>query len=239
MAILFCIQTISIVIFLAQNVMPGNDCTCACSGYDIITVTTIKKEDRHMKRVVLALSLACAALVAGGCAKQELVKRDDQLATAATATPPAKELPRQQQPAQQATVAPQTAVQQTKVEAARPSSGSELNQSSLERIYFAFDSNALTPEARATLAKHADLLKKNKSLLVRIEGNCDERGSDEYNLALGEKRAIAARQYLITLGTPAERLSVISYGREKPADQGHDESACARNRRDEFVVTAR
>lgn len=192
-----------------------------------------------MKRVVVALlSLACATLVAGGCAKQELVKKDDQLAAAPTAAPTAKEIPRQQQ-TQQAPAAQQTAAQQAKAETAKQTNGSELSQSSLERIYFAFDSNTLSAEARGILAKNADLLKKNKALSVRIEGNCDERGSDEYNLALGEKRAIAARQYLITLGTPADRLSVISYGREKPIDQGHDEAAWAKNRRDEFVVTKR
>jgi peptidoglycan-associated lipoprotein len=77
---------------------------------------------------------------------------------------------------------------------------------------------------------------KNNSLKVQIEGNCDERGSDEYNLALGEKRAKSAMKYLETLGVPAERLSVISYGKEKPADPGHDEAAWAKNRRDEFVL---
>ncbi len=193
-----------------------------------------------MKRVVLALlSLACATLVAGGCAKQELVKKDDQLAAAPAAAKPAKELPRPEQTAQQTPGTAQTAAQQAKVDAAKQTSGAELNQSSLERIYFAFDSNALSDEARSTLKKNAELLKKNKALTVRIEGNCDERGSDEYNLALGEKRAIAARQYLMTLGTPADRLSVISYGRENPADPGHSEAAWAKNRRDEFVVTAR
>lgn len=193
-----------------------------------------------MKRVVLALlSLACATLVAGGCAKQELVKKDDQLAAAPAAAKPAKELPRPEQTVQQTPGTQQTAAQQAKVDAAKQTSGTEQNQSSLERIYFAFDSNALSDEARSTLKKSAELLKKNKALTVRIEGNCDERGSDEYNLALGEKRAIAARQYLMTLGTPADRLTVLSYGKEKPADPGHSEAAWAKNRRDEFVVTSR
>ena len=193
-----------------------------------------------MKRVVLALlSLACATLIAGGCAKQELVKKDDQLAAAPAATKTAKELPRPEQSSKQASGAQQTAGQQGKAEATKQTNGAELNQSSLERIYFAFDSNTLSDDARSTLKKNAELLKKNKALTVRIEGNCDERGSDEYNLALGEKRANAARQYLITLGTPADRLSVISYGREKPADPGHSDAAWAKNRRDEFVVTSR
>ena len=77
---------------------------------------------------------------------------------------------------------------------------------------------------------------KDRSVKVRIEGNCDERGSAEYNLALGERRAKAAQKYLVTMGVKPERLSVISYGKEKPAVQGSDESAWAKNRRDEFVI---
>ncbi|HYS43726.1 MAG TPA: OmpA family protein, partial [Geobacteraceae bacterium] len=87
------------------------------------------------------------------------------------------------------------------------------------------------------LNKNAEyLLKKSVSLKIQIEGHCDERGSDEYNLALGEKRAKAALNYLVTLGVPAARLSFISYGKEKPADPGHDDAAWAKNRRDEFAI---
>jgi peptidoglycan-associated lipoprotein len=71
---------------------------------------------------------------------------------------------------------------------------------------------------------------------VRIEGNCDERGSDDYNMALGERRAKAAKDYLVNLGIASDRISTISYGEEKPADPGHDEEAWARNRRAEFVI---
>ncbi len=107
----------------------------------------------------------------------------------------------------------------------------------LERIFFDFDSFQLTSVARDTLVKNAKvILAKGEKL--RIEGHCDERGSDEYNLALGERRAKAAMQYLVTLGVPSGNLSVISYGKEKPADPGHTETAWAKNRRDEFVVGA-
>ena len=95
----------------------------------------------------------------------------------------------------------------------------------------------MSQPARESLNKDADyLLKKAPSLKVQIEGHCDERGSDEYNMALGEKRAKAAFSYLVTLGVPAARLSIISYGKEKPADPGHDEAAWAKNRRAEFAV---
>ena len=81
------------------------------------------------------------------------------------------------------------------------------------------------------------MLKRNPSWVVTIEGHCDERGTAEYNLALGERRANAARAYLVSLGIPADRLRTISYGKEFPFDPGHDEAAWARNRRAHFVVT--
>lgn len=79
-------------------------------------------------------------------------------------------------------------------------------------------------------------MRNNPTVKIQIEGHCDERGSDAYNLALGERRAKAALQYLVTLGIPDKRLSVISYGKEKPADPGHDETSWSKNRRDEFVI---
>ena len=106
----------------------------------------------------------------------------------------------------------------------------------LATIYFDFDSYILTAPSRATLKNNAEALMKNDSIKVQIQGNCDERGSDEYNLALGEKRAKAAMDYLVTLGVPAERLSIISYGKEKPVDAGHDKAAWAKNRRDDFAI---
>jgi peptidoglycan-associated lipoprotein len=109
-------------------------------------------------------------------------------------------------------------------------------QKALERIYFDFDSFVLTAPSRDALDKNAALLAKNNPVKVQIEGHCDERGSDEYNLALGEKRAKAALSYLVTLGISPERLSIISYGKEKPLDMGHDEASWAKNRRAEFMV---
>ncbi|PLY00033.1 MAG: peptidoglycan-associated lipoprotein [Desulfuromonas sp.] len=108
--------------------------------------------------------------------------------------------------------------------------------SDLTRVHFDFDSYVLKPKARRTLAQNAEVLKALSGLKVRIEGHCDERGSDEYNLALGERRAQAAMNYMATLGVPASRMSTISYGEEKPLDPGHDEEAWAKNRRAEFVA---
>ena len=104
----------------------------------------------------------------------------------------------------------------------------------MENIYFEFDQFTLDAAARQTLSKNADYLKANGGVQVVVEGHCDERGSDEYNLALGESRALAAKEYLVSLGISANRLSVISYGEEKPAVSGSTEEAWAKNRRAEF-----
>jgi peptidoglycan-associated lipoprotein len=106
----------------------------------------------------------------------------------------------------------------------------------LQRIHFAFDQHTLSDQARETLAGNAAWLKANPGARVVIEGHCDERGSDEYNLALGERRALAAQSYLISLGISANRLSTISYGEERPLAPGRGEEAWAQNRRAEFKV---
>lgn len=107
---------------------------------------------------------------------------------------------------------------------------------SLPTIYFEFDSFSLSEEARNNLGNIADWLKKHSSLNVLIEGHCDERGTEEYNLALGEKRAKSVKDYLVQLGVPSENLSTISYGEEFPVDARHNEDAWAKNRRAEFVI---
>src|ERR1051325_9154789 len=104
--------------------------------------------------------------------------------------------------------------------------------SPLKEIYFEFDKYDLRADARDTLKANADWLKSNASARVEIEGHCDERGTNEYNLALGAKRAQAAKDYLTTLGIGADRLSTISYGSEIPVCSEHTEDCWARNRRD-------
>lgn len=104
----------------------------------------------------------------------------------------------------------------------------------MKKIYFDFDQFTLSAEARKTLGENAKYLQANGGVQVVVEGHCDERGSDEYNLALGESRALAAKNYLVSLGVNASRLSVISYGEEKPAVSGTGEDAWAQNRRAEF-----
>jgi len=110
--------------------------------------------------------------------------------------------------------------------------------SPLKEVYFEFDSYNLSTDARATLKTNADWLKKNPTVRVELEGHCDERGTNEYNLALGAKRAQAAKDYLLTLGIPAERLSTTSYGAEIPVCREHSEDCWSKNRRDRFVSVA-
>lgn len=116
----------------------------------------------------------------------------------------------------------------------------ELNRNSpLKPVLFELDSSELGAEARAVLNANAAALKRYATWTVTIEGHCDERGTAEYNLALGERRAIAARTYLVSLGIPADRLRTVSYGKEFPFDAGHGEAAWSTNRRAHFVITVK
>jgi peptidoglycan-associated lipoprotein len=116
----------------------------------------------------------------------------------------------------------------------------DLNRNSpLQPIFYEYDSDEVLAPAQAVLSENANLLRKYPTWTVTIEGHSDERGTPEYNLALGERRAIAARAYLVSLGIPAERLRIISYGKEFPFDPGHDEGAYSKNRRAHFVITAK
>jgi peptidoglycan-associated lipoprotein len=104
----------------------------------------------------------------------------------------------------------------------------------LDTVYFEFDQATLTDVARDTLVRNADWMRSNGTVRIQVEGHADERGTNEYNLALGERRAAAVRGYLASLGIDGSRLVVISYGEERPADPGHGEEAWSRNRRVEF-----
>jgi peptidoglycan-associated lipoprotein len=116
----------------------------------------------------------------------------------------------------------------------------DLNRDSpLRPVFFEYDSSEISDSGRAVLQANAAVLKKYPSWAITIEGHCDERGTAEYNLALGERRAVAARTYLLSLGIDAGRLRTVSYGSEFPFDPGHNESAWNRNRRAHFVITAK
>jgi peptidoglycan-associated lipoprotein len=112
-----------------------------------------------------------------------------------------------------------------------PGSQQDLEASAGDRVFFAFDRSDISPEGRETLTRQADWLRRYPNVTVTIEGHCDERGTREYNLALGERRAQAAKNVLVALGIPASRISTISYGKERPAVVGSTEEAYAQNRR--------
>jgi peptidoglycan-associated lipoprotein len=111
--------------------------------------------------------------------------------------------------------------------------------SPFQPVLYALDSYEVDATGQQALNANAALLKKYPTWVITIEGHCDERGTAEYNLALGEKRALSAKTYLVSLGIPADRLRTVSYGKEFPFDPGHDENAWSKNRRAHFVVTSK
>jgi peptidoglycan-associated lipoprotein len=111
-----------------------------------------------------------------------------------------------------------------------PGSQEDLVQNVGDRVFFALDSSTLSQEARATLDRQAEWLGRHQQVQVQIAGNCDERGTTEYNLALGQRRANAARDYLVARGVSSARISTISYGKDRPTALGSDEQAWAQNR---------
>ena len=117
-----------------------------------------------------------------------------------------------------------------------PGSEQDLVQNVGDRVFFDFDKSDIKAEGRTVLQRQADWLKKYPNVTVTVEGHCDERGTREYNLALGERRATAVKKMLVALGIPANRVSTISYGKERPAVVGSNEAAWAQNRRGVTVV---
>lgn len=191
------------------------------------------------KRMVTLLAvISMAALFAGGCANKEAVKKEEAVVPAVEKAEPSKPAEpakpvEQAMPIEQAKPAREEVVSTIVPEVSKPA----VAESRFETVYFDFDKSDLRQDARDVLSKNAEIILKSlPGAKIQIEGHCDERGSAEYNLALGERRARSAQKYLTTLGVTAENLSIISYGKEKPAIIGSDEAAWAKNRRAEFVI---
>ncbi len=193
--------------------------------------------------MVLFMMLACIALVSG-CAKERIESRPTglQAETGAETEAPAKtseELAAEEARKQAEEYELQQAEAEEAAEAARQAEeearSADLSQLR-ERIHFDFDSYELKPQDREILKEKAAILRSRQDIELMIEGHCDERGTEEYNLALGERRARAAYEYLILLGISPDRMSIISYGEEKPLDPGHNEEAWAKNRRAQFRI---
>ena len=184
-------------------------------------------------------SLVVVALFSGACGGKNVpVARPapppaPPAATTAPARPPA---PPETVP-ERVAVVPREPVRDDAISSA---SLDELNRTSpLKPIFFELDSSEVTPDGQRVLDANAAVLKQYPAWAVTIEGHCDERGTAEYNLALGERRALAARAYLISLGLSGDRLRTVSYGKEFPFDPGRDEAAFTKNRRAHFVITAK
>ena len=191
-----------------------------------------------MKRSMVALlvGISMAALLAGGCANKDVVKKEEAVvpAVAVQKVEPAS-------PVVQAKATEQKVAEKVKAPQIQPVSAAQVVTAApgtkFEAVYFDFDKSDLRQDARDVLSKNAEIIVKSfAGAKIQVEGHCDERGSAEYNLALGERRAKSAQKYLTTLRVKAENLSIISYGKEKPAANGSDEAAWAKNRRAEFVV---
>jgi len=183
---------------------------------------------------LLVLSLTVTALA---CGKKKPPVVRPVPPPPSTQAAPAQRPPAPPEPVAEPTIVPPEPMKEDKIAAA---SLDDLNRSSpLKPVFFAFDSAEVDQTGQAALNENAAIMKKYASWSVTIEGHCDERGTAEYNLALGERRAVAARTYLLSLGIPADRLRTVSYGKEFPFDPGHDEAAWTKNRRAHFVITAK
>ena len=192
-----------------------------------------------MKRtmmVLLSLVLMLGLAVVYGCPKKAEVgsapeEQKAEQAPAKSAADIAAEKAAEEKRAAEAAAAAARAAEEAKAReaAAKAAAG-------LQPIYFDFDKSFVRDDAKAVMKSNADYLKANPKVKVRIEGNCDERGTIEYNQALGQRRAAAAKKYLTDMGISAKRISLISYGKEKPVCTQSTEDCWQKNRRDEFVA---
>jgi peptidoglycan-associated lipoprotein len=183
------------------------------------------------KSLIIIIFILCFGLIMIGCPKKTAVKEEPSVKkeeAAKAEAERAKETKAKEQ-FEKSLVAEKT-----------PGIAGEVFESSLLKdIHFDFDKYDIRPGEAALLKENAALLNKYANVKIQMEGHCDERGTVEYNLALGERRANQAKNYLVSLGISPARISTISYGKEKPLDPGHNEEAWAKNRRAHTVVTAK
>ncbi len=179
--------------------------------------------------VWMVLVIACVSLLLmTSCAKKQIgVSEAEEAPTTVAAE--------EKEPVTDEAAAERERRRQEELEALRKKQA-EIEAFESVNIYFDFDKSEIKPKGQITLKSKARWLKDNPEYSVRIEGHCDERGTNEYNLALGERRAKGAADFLISLGISPDRIRTISYGEERPADPRSNEEAWARNRRDEFKL---
>jgi peptidoglycan-associated lipoprotein len=202
--------------------------------------------------LVVLLSVFTVAFIVAGCARKQVVKREELARPAVEARKaepipePAKEVEKpKEETLQTAEAAPvekpkeegKIELKEEPIAEAKPEQKPAFFDLVGLRIQFAFDDYNLSTQARENLQKIASWLSKNPAAKIQIQGHTCEIGTNEYNLALGERRANSAQRYLEGLGVNSGRISTISYGQERPLDPGHTEEARSKNRRDEFVET--
>jgi peptidoglycan-associated lipoprotein len=186
-----------------------------------------------------AIAILVAALSAGACGKKTPpLARPIPPPVTTPVGPPTTRPPAPPEPVPETTAIPP----EPKITDDPLSSGDldAINKNSpFQPVLYSLDSFEVDGTGQQALNANAGILKKYPTWVITIEGHCDERGTAEYNLALGEKRALSAKTYLVSLGVPADRLRTVSYGKEFPFDPGHDEGAWSKNRRAHFVVTSK
>jgi peptidoglycan-associated lipoprotein len=196
--------------------------------------------------IIIIIFSLCIGLILMGCPKKTVVKeepsvkKEEAAAAAAAATKAEAERVAKEREAKLSEETAKKDLEKGLVAKKEPGiEGVVFESSLLKDIFFDFDKYDIRPGDAAILNENAALLKKYPNVKIQIEGHCDERGTSEYNLALGERRANSTKNYLVTLGVSAERISTISYGEEKPMDPGHNEEAWAKNRRAHTIITAK
>lgn len=191
---------------------------------------------KMMRGFLGLMVVVCLFSLCGGCAKK--VKTEPPVAPEAAeevAKPEAK--PAEEQAVTAPEEVKESELEKTLTRSEQPGiEGAVMESSALKDVHFDFDRSELTDAAREILNANAELLKKSPDVKIQVEGHCDERGSTSYNLALGERRAASVKDYLVSLGIPADKLSTISYGEERPLDPGQNEEAWAKNRRAHIVI---
>lgn len=195
-----------------------------------------------MKNLTVILALIVAVVTSFGCAMKAATTGETAVTPETGATAASQEdLARAaalnaSRGIQEESVPDRPATPRTVAPADGPTPTTVAGRGGLRTVYFEYNQHLLAGEAPEILAENAAILKGQAGLRIVLQGHCDERGSDQYNIALGERRAEAVRDYLISLGVAAERLETVSFGEERPADPGQSEEAWARNRRVEFVA---
>ena len=190
---------------------------------------------RQTKRVMIVAVLMTIAV--GACGKKQPPVARPMPPPGNTATPTANVMP---PPPPTPVAEPTITVPAMPDDSIASKSLDDLNRDSpLRPLFFALDEAEVSADGQRLLQENAAVMKKYPTWQITIEGHCDERGTAEYNLALGERRALAAKNYLVSLGIPADQVKTVSYGKEFPFDPGHDESAWSKNRRAHFVITAK